>query len=216
MAEANMMFAGETIVAIYDDFENANAVLQALLDEGFLQSDVGLAVSDSHGVLHNLDFRLSHFDPNYGEQTGFAALLSNFAGTNCGLTPMVIPEMGSIIAAGPLADLLGSTSDTATGGISASLEHLGIPYYEAGYYAEALALGHALITVHIRTEEAMSMALDRLSHNHPIILNNRTHHWMGLDSSTDFALADALDEQENALSKPDTIGRFPYVRLTLS
>jgi len=212
-----MMFAGETIVAIYDDFENANAVLQALLDEGFLQSDVGLAVSDSNGVVHNLDFRLSHFETNNDEQTGFGALLSNLAGTNCGLTPMVIPEMGSIIAAGPLVDLLGSTDDTAMGGISASLVHLGIPYYEAGYYAEALARGYALITVHIRTEEAMSIALDRLSHNHPIVLNNRTHHWIGLDSSTDFALADALDEQENAhLAKLDAIGRFPYVRLTLS
>jgi len=211
-----MMSASETIVAIYDDFESANTVLQALLNEGFLQSDVGLAVSDSDGVLHTLDFRLSHFETQNGEEKGLSELLMSLADASCGLTAMEIPGLGSIVTAGPLADLLGSETSPTMGSVAASLVHLGIPSDKAGYYAEALTRDYALITVHIRTEKAAPIALDILHHNQPVTINNHSGQWLGFDSPTERVAYDDHNEQREAPSASfDMISRFPYMRLNL-
>jgi len=209
-----MMSTGETIVAIYDDFERANTVLQALLNEGFLQSDVGLAVSNADGVLHTLDFRLSHFETQDDDEKGLSALLMSLADASCGLTSMDIPELGSVVTAGPLTDLLGNETDPTMGSVAASLVHLGIPHDQADYYASALTHDYALITVHIRTEKAMAIALDILHYNQPVTIKNHTGQWMGFDSPTERIAYDDLHEQRDAPSLGfDSVVRFPYVRL---
>jgi hypothetical protein len=209
-----MMSTGETIVAIYDDFERANTVLQALLNEGFLQSDVGLAVSNADGVLHTLDFRLSHFETQNDEENGLSDLLMSLADASCGLTAVDIPGLGSIVTAGPLADLLSDESRPTIGSVTASLVHLGIPSDKADYYADALTHDYALITVHIRTEKAMSIALDILHHNQPVTIKNHTGQWVGFDSPTERIAYDDLAEQHDAPGIGfDSVGRFPYVRL---
>ena len=206
-----MMYAGETIVAVYDGFENANAVLQALLDEGFLYSDVSLAVSNPNDEYSKLDSRFKAFETiDADEENGFGALLASLAGTTFGLKSMTIPGMGPIVAAGPLADVLADSTNAVIGGAIASLVHLGIPHYEAGYYAEALASGYALISVHIRTEKATTIALDVLRHNHPKTIKTRTDQWMGFDMQTASAAYNDL------VAIPEAIARFPYVRLSMS
>jgi len=206
-----MMSSGETVVAVYEGFENANAVMQALLDEGFLYNDVGLAVSDPNDVYGKPEPYFKAFDTiDADEENGFGALLASLAGTTFGLTSMSIPGIGPIVAAGPLAEVLSGATNAVIGGVTASLVHLGIPYHEAGYYAEAIANDFALVTVHIRTEKATTIALDVLRHNHPLTIKTRTNRWMGFDSSREAAVYDAF------ASVPEAIGRFPYVRLSVS
>jgi hypothetical protein len=212
-----MMSAGETIVAIYDGFENANAVLQALLDEGFLQSDVGLVVSNRNGAYDNLGLRLKQFEIIDDEENGFGALLASVGGALFAPQSIEIPGLGTMIAAGPLVDLLGGETGMVMGGVTASLVHLGVPYHEAGYYAEAVGRGYALITVHIRTEKAMEIALDTLRRHHPLTLKSRTNQWMGFDSQIEPATYDEFGEQRNTYSATqEAIGRFPYVRMSPS
>ena len=206
-----MMSSGETVVAIYDGFENANAVMQALLDEGFLHSDVGLAVSDPNDVYSKPEPYFKAFDSiDADDENGFGALLANLAGTTFGLTSMTIPGIGSIVASGPLAKVLSGATNAVIGGVTASLVHIGIPYHEAGYYAEALANGFALVTVHIRTEKATTTALDVLRHNHPLTIKTGAKRWLGFDSTREPAAHDAF------VSVHEAIGRFPYVRLSVS
>jgi len=202
-----MMSAGETVVAIYDGFENANAVLQTLLDEGFLQNDVGLVVSNPSGAFDQLDLRLKQFEIIDDEENGFGALLASLGGAAFAPQSIDVPGLGTTIAAGQLVDLLGGITGAAMGGITASLVHMGIPHDEAGYYAEAVGQGYALITVHIRTERAMTLALDILRHNHPMTLKRRSNQWMGFDMPMEPPIYDATAE---------TIGRFPYVRVSFS
>jgi len=150
------MSAGETVIAIYDDFESANAALQALLDEGFLQSDVGLAVSDPNGTYNSIDFRLKQFEIIDDEENSFGALLASLGGAMFAPTTMVIPDLGPIIVAGPLIDLLGGQTDPVMGSVTASLVHMGIPQHEAGYCADAVGQGHALITVRLPALEGVA------------------------------------------------------------
>lgn len=205
------MAAGETVVAVYQGFEDANAVLQALLDEGFLQNDVGLAVSNPNGGHNQFNFHLKYFDIVEDQENGFGALLASLGGAAFAPTSLVIPGIGSVVAAGPLADLLGGATGTVMGGVSASLVHLGIPQHEAGYYAEAVARGFALLTVHIRTEKALAIALDILSHNHPITIKSRAIQWIGFDAQVEPPTDDFSGQREASYSTLEPIGRFPYV-----
>ena len=212
-----MMSAGETIVAIYDGFENANAVLQALLDEGFLQSDVGLAVSNPNGAYDQLDLRLKQIEIIDDEENGFDVLLASLGGALFAPQSIEIPGLGTIIAAGPLVDLLGGEIGAVMGGVTASLVHLGIPHHEAGYYAEAVGRGYALITVHVRTERAMMITLDILRHNHPMTLKGGNNLWMGFDSQIEPATYDEFgEERDTYYAAQDAIGHFPYARVTVS
>ncbi len=212
-----MMSASETVVAIYDGFENANAVLQALLDEGFLQRDVGLAVMNPNDVYNKLDFCLKQFEIIDDEENGFGTLLASLGGAMYAPTSIVVPGVGPMVAAGPLVDLLGGGTGGVMGGVTASLVHLGIPHHEAGYYAEAVTLGYALITVHIRTEKAMMIGLDILNRNHPMTIKSRANQWMGFDSQIEPATYDEFGEQRDMYYPVlEAIGRFPYVPLNLS
>jgi hypothetical protein len=212
-----MMSAGETIVAIYNGFDCANKVLQSLLDEGFLQSDVGLVVSNPNGLLDKQDLRLKQFEIIDDEETGLGALLASIGGAVYAPTSIAVPGLGPVIVAGPMVDLLSGTAGAVMGGVTASLVHLGIPHHEAGYYAEAVGRGYALITVQLRTEKATSIALDILRRNRPVTIKGRANQWIGFDSQVEPPRYDDFGQQRVVqYVLPQTIGRFPYVRLNLS
>ncbi len=201
------MATSETVLAIYDGFETANEALQALFDEGFLRSDVGLIVSNPNGDYSNLDFRFKAVDELSNKENGFDTLLAQLVGTTSGLTSIIIPGIGSSVVAGPLAELVSGGTGSVVGGMTASLVHLGVPADEAGYYAEAVRRGYALITVHIRTDRAMAIAMDILLRNHPINLNNHTEQSGGLDSQS---------EVKPYFKTHESIGRYPAYPLAFS
>jgi hypothetical protein len=59
--------------------------------------------------------------------------------------------------------------------------------------------------------------LDILRHNHPVTIKGRANQWIGFDSQLEPPRYDDFGQQrEVQYVVPQTIGRFPYVRLNLS
>jgi uncharacterized membrane protein len=67
---------------------------------------------------------------------------------------LIIPGIGPLIAAGPIAGAIaGLTAGAATGGVIGLLRDHGVSEEEAEFYAEGVKRGGALVTVHDVSEE---------------------------------------------------------------
>lgn len=138
------------VVAVYNDFDTARQVVEALVNAGFDRDDISLVANDS-----NTEYRqyLEDYDRDDdvkpGEGAGFGAVV----GTLVGLGVALIPGIGPVVAAGPLAAALmagiGAAAGAATGGIVASLVDFGIPEEEANIYAENIRRGGTLVAVEV-------------------------------------------------------------------
>jgi uncharacterized protein (TIGR02271 family) len=101
-----------------------------------------------------------------------------------GLGALAIPGIGPVVAAGPLAAALsallgagaGAVAGSVAGGLLGALVDMGIPEEQAGYYAEGVRRGGALLTV-----EAEDKDLDRIStmlnRFNPVDINQRVESW---------------------------------------
>ena len=78
-----------------------------------------------------------------------------------GLGALLIPGVGPVIAAGPLATVLGLTAagagiGAAAGGLIGALTHAGVPEDDANYYAEGVRRGGTLVMVASPDEQAQN------------------------------------------------------------
>jgi hypothetical protein len=112
-------------------------------------------------------------------------LIDNLAGSTFAMTSVVVPDVGAVMVAGLLADLLSGKTRVALGGLADSLTQFAIPYQDARYYAEAVYRGHSLLAVHVRTPEAINVAMDILHHNAPCNLKALADEWIDFDSRTE-------------------------------
>lgn len=80
-----------------------------------------------------------------------------------GIGALAIPEVGPLIAAGPImATLAGLGVGGAVGGMVGALVGMGIPEYEAKRYEGRVKDGGILVSVHCDTSEEVSPAKDVL------------------------------------------------------
>jgi uncharacterized protein (TIGR02271 family) len=137
------------VVAVYNDFDTARQVVEALVNAGFDRDDISLVANDSNTEYRQYLEDNGHDDVKPGEGAGFGAVV----GTLVGLGVALIPGIGPVIAAGPLAAALmagiGAAAGAATGGIVASLIDFGIPEEEANIYAENIRRGGTLVAVEV-------------------------------------------------------------------
>ena len=76
-----------------------------------------------------------------------------------GIGALVIPGLGSFIAAGPImAALSGAAVGGAVGGATGALIGMGIPEYEARRYEGKLREGNILISVHTEDRDERKLA----------------------------------------------------------
>jgi hypothetical protein len=225
----------ETIVAVYDHFEDANKAIENLTNDGIFRNDIGLAVNngDRKGEYSNLEANVEKYEDVTGPQgSAFGGVMGGLAGAAVALTAIVIPGIGPIIAAGPLVALLGGatgaviggTAGAISGGIAASLIHLGIADDEADYYAEAIQRGNALVTVTAKDEDQAVLISDILRRYHPVNLKRRADEWrqkgwQGVDRPQDQTVTnDDLNVEARANAgidhypeEDDVVRRFPHV-----
>lgn len=210
----------ETVLALYDDLETAQAAVRDLVAAGYERSNIGLAVNDAEGRysrhVHAGDedvavSRLDEEDVSGSEGAGFGAIIGGLTGIVAGLTAITIPGIGPIIAAGPLAaalggatgGVIGAAAGAVTGGITASLIEMGVPDNEADYYAESLRRGSALVTVTVDEEQAQN-AIDILRHHNPFDIEQRVTQWrmrgwQGFDPKADpYTAVDLAEDRKNA------------------
>lgn len=143
----------KTLVAMFDDFNDAERAVDALLDAGISRSDISVVANNANGdfpVEQTVDTRVDAVDA--GQGATFGAMVGGLVG----LGALLIPGIGPVVAVGPLAAVLaagvGAAAGAVTGGITAALIQTGIPEKDAGYYAEAVRRGNTLVTVNATNE----------------------------------------------------------------
>lgn len=180
----------KTVVALYEDFSTARDVVEDLVEAGFARDRISLVASDASGEYKQqigTDADMDE-DVSAGEGAGFGAVVGGLIG----LGAMLIPGIGPVIAAGPLVAGLtgaavGAATGAATGGIVASLVNMGVNEDEAGYYAEGVHRGGALVTVQI-DDNWESRVVDIMSRHRPVDIRRsadewRRSGWTGFDAS---------------------------------
>jgi hypothetical protein len=171
-----------TIVALYEDLSTAQQVVHNLTTSGIPRENISLVASDATGEYSTY---LAH--PEEGEHVGaaegsaFGAAVGALTGALVALGALVIPGIGPVIAAGPLAaGLLGAATGAvaggATGGIVGGLLHMGIPEDEAHYYAEGLRRGGTLVSATV-SDDMANRAEAVMNQYNPIDLDRRAAYW---------------------------------------
>jgi|GEM_PF-149113 len=184
--------ATRTIVALYNDFDVAQDVVEDLVEIGFPRDHVSLVANDTTGTYQSylgddVNYR-SIDDVTAGEGAGFGAVV----GTLTGLAVALIPGVGPVLAAGPLAAALmagiGAATGAVTGGVVAGLVDLGVPAEEAEHYIEGVRRGGTMVSA--RVEDAWADRVEELMERHnPLDMqgvsgNWRERGWTGYDAST--------------------------------
>ncbi|HEX2906649.1 MAG TPA: hypothetical protein VHO69_07310 [Phototrophicaceae bacterium] len=186
----------KTIVALYEDFDVAQDVVEDLVEAGLSRENISLVANDAAGdYARNLGTTTSIYqtdDVTGGEGAGFGAVVGGLIG----LGAMLIPGIGPVIAAGPLVAGLtgaavGAVAGAATGGIVASLVKLGVIEEEAEYYAEGVRRGGSLVTAQV-DDTWEQRTVDIMSRHRPVDIRHsaedwRRSGWTGFDAtSTDY------------------------------
>lgn len=185
--------ATRTVVALYDDFTTANDVVRELVDNGFPRDDISIVASDARGEYGRYlgedraaieEVETSGAATGAGVGAGIGAVIGGLGGLLVGLGALVIPGIGPVVAAGPLAAALsglagagiGAVAGGVTGGLLGALVDMGVPEEQAHYYAEGVRRGGTLVTV--QTDENMSdRAMDIMNRHDPIDINERGRLW---------------------------------------
>jgi hypothetical protein len=159
------MAAGNVaIFAIFAMRTRAEAAIDRLTAAGFSSEALSVLISDQEG---SKDFA-TKTSPKAAEDaiTGaeVGAVVGGTLALLAGLNALVMPGVGSLVAAGPiLASLAGLGAGAAVGGLVGALVGLGIPEYEAKLYDGRLKDGGVLLSVHCAGNEELSKARDLLT-----------------------------------------------------
>lgn len=141
------------VVGVFRDRSQAEAALETLKGQGF-DRDISLIARDEQQRGGDRG-GMGGQDLSEGTFTGGA--LGGLAGLLAGVGALLIPGVGPIIAAGPLAATL---TGVVTGGIAGGLIDYGLPEERGEYYEEQVRQGGILVSMKAsdeKVEEAASI-----------------------------------------------------------
>ena len=151
------------VFGIYRSIGQAEGAVDALVINGFSNSDVSVLLPDNQS---SKDFaHEKHTKAPEGTTTGVAAggTIGGTLGLLAGIGALAIPGVGPFIAAGPIMGALaGLGVGGAVGGFVGALVGMGIPEYEAKRYEGRIKDGGILLSVHCDTSDEVSRAKDTL------------------------------------------------------
>lgn len=184
----------KTVVALYDHISDANAAVRDLVDFGLPRDNISLMANDTSGnystYLSGTTGPAATAQPVESTASGAAtgagigAIIGGLGGLLVGLGILVIPGVGPVLAAGPLATAIsaltgagvGAMAGGAAGGLIGALVDLGLPEESAGNYAEGIRRGGILVTV--RTEDNQAEDVRRIMNRHNVVnLDDRVRGW---------------------------------------
>lgn len=176
----------KTLVGLFDNFTEAQGVLEALLNAGYARENVSLVAADREGKyagdLYATDvppMEDAEVNSAEGAATGAVSggLLGGLAGLVIGLGALTIPGLGPVIAAGPIASaLIGAGIGAVAGGVIGALIGWGIPEEHAEYYAEGIRRGGTLVAV--KADESQVSAVSEIMRRYgPVDLEERSAQW---------------------------------------
>ena len=147
---------GTSTVGVFYNASNAQDAVRALRQARFTDAHIG--VVSRHETAEDAANKGSKVATGAavgaGTVGGVAALWS------LGISFSVLPVIGPILAAGPLAAaLISAAGGAAAGGMAGALTGLGLAETDAKYYEDELKAGRTIVTVHAddRSDEAWSI-----------------------------------------------------------
>jgi hypothetical protein len=147
------------VFGIYSTTTQAELAVDALVNEGFSNSDVSVLMSDNQG---SKDFaHEKNTKAPEGTTTGAATggAIGGTLGLLAGIGALAIPGVGPLIAAGPIMGALaGLGVGGAVGGVVGALVGMGIPEYEAKRYQGRVKEGGVLLSAHCDTSDQIERA----------------------------------------------------------
>lgn len=135
------------IVGVFKTYESAQRAIEELKAKGYNLADISLVAKDKTTVEH-LETATDVVAENVGTGVAAGGLLGGLGGLLVGLGALVIPGVGPIIAAGPLAaTLTGAAAGGLTGGLIGALTGIGVDETEAAVYEKNFNEGDILVMV---------------------------------------------------------------------
>jgi hypothetical protein len=147
----------KTIAGFFRTCAEGEALQAKLFAAGFTREEVSFVAGDTD--MHKLPVLGPLTATGAESELAQDASLGSAIGMALGVIAVMIPGFGELVAAGPLAMAMGGLSfGAAAGGIVGLLRDHGISEDEAGFYAEGVKRGGALVTVHDVTLEREEQA----------------------------------------------------------
>lgn len=180
----------QTVVGLFDNFQDAQDVVRDLESAGFTHDAISLVANDASGQYSQQHGGHDKMNDTPAEKAGSGAVAGTATGAGlgllAGLAALAIPGVGPLIAAGPLAASLGVGAATVAGatalgaGIGAAsgalvgpLVDAGIPRPEAEVYNEGVRRGGALVTVRTNDRSDAEEAADIMSQHRVVDIDQR-------------------------------------------
>ena len=140
------------VFGIYRTSAEAEAAVNALLQDGFPSGDVSALFPDNESTRQFAHERNTKAPEGATAGAATGGVLGGTLGVLVGLGALAIPGVGPLLAAGPLvAALAGVGAGGAVGGLIGGLVGMGIPEFEAKRYEGHVRDGGVLISVHCET-----------------------------------------------------------------
>ncbi|MBI3965792.1 MAG: hypothetical protein HY329_09170 [Chloroflexi bacterium] len=151
-----------TVVGVFTSRSAADRAVDDLLQQGFTRDELGVVARGREGVTtFDRDYRWDDDD----HATAGGAVAGGITGLLIGAGVALIPGVGPIFAAGPIAAavgaLMGGPAGAVIGGVTGCLMEAGVPEEEARYYEDRFREGGFLVTVTTSREDLASSVLAR-------------------------------------------------------
>ncbi|WP_084064759.1 general stress protein [Paenibacillus stellifer] len=146
------------IVGVFTSEQEASSAITDLKSRGFRTEDISVIArnKDDINAINDVTGTKAVEGAASGAATG--GLLGGVTGLLAGIGALVIPGIGPIIAAGPIAaTLAGAAVGAGTGGLVGGLIGLGIPEDEAETYDRYVDEGRILVMVDADTTREMDV-----------------------------------------------------------
>jgi hypothetical protein len=178
--------ATHTVVALFDDCQEAQAAIRDFEAAGIPSADTSLIANNAGSSCGDYP----QFGPGRADRTdtadtgsatgtgaGIGAVLGGAAGLLAGIGALAIPGMGPVVAAGALvATLAGAGVGIVVGGLVGALVSAGVPRDHADIYAEAVRRGGTLVIV--RADNAVRDRVSEILNRHsPVDVEERAATW---------------------------------------
>lgn len=133
-----------TVIGVMQDHSRAEEAVRSLREKGFNENEISIVAKDEEKKKEGREGDLSYSDQNLADGSVTGGALGGVAGLLMGAGALLIPGVGPIIAAGPLA---GALTGVVTGGIAGGLIDFGIPEERGKHYEERVKQGDILVAI---------------------------------------------------------------------
>lgn len=145
----------KAVVGVFRSEERAREAINELKRQGFDEREISLIAKDHkgggrEGAGRSENEGLTMGEENVGDGALTGSAIGGIAGLLAGAGALLIPGVGPIIAAGPLAAFL---TGVVGGGLVGSLVDFGIPEERGRHYEERVKRGDILVTLKAGEDE---------------------------------------------------------------